>query len=180
MAGEKIIAKIKNNEFSRAELARIRINSMAKYNNGDDSAKKILDLIDLSKPIDEYILFMGFCPNADFENRLDLEWKEKGICRFDWEESEVQTNRFYEICAGDLVVLKKREKFGKTMNLYGFGRVNQIAHDEDNVRYFIMDWDKQDEIIEVPLMGCNSTVDVKSMENVEKQMPQEFFDWLKK
>jgi hypothetical protein len=31
---------------------------------------------------------------------------------------------------------------------------------------------------EVPLMACNSTVDIKLMSQVEEQMPEEFFEWL--
>ncbi len=177
MAHEKIIEKIKNNEFSHDELLRIRNNSLNKLEKGDESAQKILDLIGLSKPIDSYILFMGFCPDANFENRLDIEWKKEGICRFDWDKSKYQTARFERICAGYLVVLKKREKFGETMKLYGYGRVLQAKNDSNNVRYLEVDWSEQNEIIEVPLMGCNSTVDIKKMEDVEKQMPAEFFEW---
>jgi len=121
---------------------------------------------------------MGFCPGADFSRRLDTEWKEKGICRFDYLESEHQLEKFSTICKGDLVVLKKREKFGKTMKLYGHGRVSSIAYDKNNVRYLVMDWSPQEMIIEVPLMGCNSTVDVKSIEAVEDDMPEEFYKWL--
>lgn len=129
-------------------------------------------------PADQYILFMGFCPDADVNNRLDSEWKEKGICRFDWEESEVQMERFYNICAGDLVILKKREVFGKTMKLYGHGRVKSIAYDKDNKRYLLMEWDDQSEVIEVPLMACNSTVDIKAIEQVEEVMLESFWEWL--
>lgn len=41
-----------------------------------------------------------------------------------------------------------------------------------------MGWSVQDEIIEVPLMGCNSTVDIKSIEALEGGIPLEFFKWL--
>jgi len=76
------------------------------------------------------------------------------------------------------VILKKREKFGKTMKLYGHGRVEAISIDATEHRYLKMNWSKQNEVIEVPLMACNSTVDIKSMEQVEAQMPKEFFGWL--
>ncbi len=62
--------------------------------------------------------------------------------------------------------------------IYGHGRVSSIAYDENNVRYLVMDWSSQEEIIEVPLMGCNSTVDVKSIEAVEDEMSEEFYKWL--
>jgi hypothetical protein len=41
-----------------------------------------------------------------------------------------------------------------------------------------MDWSQQQTVIEVPLMGCNSTVDIRTTEQVESQMPPEFFDCL--
>jgi len=34
------------------------------------------------------------------------------------------------------------------------------------------------EVIEVPLMGCNATVNVVSAEKVEREMPEEFSQWL--
>lgn len=45
-----------------------------------DDAKIIIDAINLATPSDTEILFMGFCPDADIDNRLDIEWREKGIC----------------------------------------------------------------------------------------------------
>jgi hypothetical protein len=179
MKYQKAIERIRGNGMSRADLARLKTNAEKKLTAGDVEAKTVLDEIDNATPLDSYVLFMGFCPNADFSERLDIEWKAEGICRFDYLESEHQAERFNSICKGDLVVLKKREKFGKTMNLYGHGRVLSIAHDETNTRYFKMDWSAQDEVIEVPLMGCNSTVDVKSMAMIEREMPEEFYDWLK-
>lgn len=151
---------------------------MEKFKIGDADALEVMSAIDIAKPVDSYILFMGFCPGADFSERLDIEWKKKGICRFDYHESEHQVARFNSICAGDLVILKKREQFGKTMKLYGYGRVKDIAYDVENVRYLVMDWSAQTDIIEVPLMGANSTVDIKSMEIVEGEMPNEFYTWL--
>ena len=93
-------------------------------------------------------------------------------------ESEVQLERFCRICTGDLVVLKKREVFGVSMKLYGYGRVTKVCYDEENIRYLEVDWSEQDAIIEVPLMGCNSTVDIKSMADVEAEMPDQFFEWI--
>ena len=122
---------------------------------------------------------MGFCPGATIENRLDIEWKEKGICTFVFIESERQLEKFNDIFTGDLIVLKKIHQFGKTMQLFGHGRVKSWAYDEDGNRYLIMDWAPQDEIIEVPLMGCNSTVDIKTRDTVDSYMPTEFYEWLK-
>ncbi|UDM62124.1 hypothetical protein KIJ96_02365 [Pseudoalteromonas piscicida] len=170
--------QLKSGSLTRAQMAVLQENALRIFNKGDKDAKLILDAIPYSKPADTSILFMGFCPEADFSNRLDIFWKENGICRFDYLESEVQINRWYEVCAGDLLVLKKREQFGKTMKLYGFGRVTKICHDDENVRYFEVSWAEQSREIEVPLMGCNSTVDIKAMEMVEQEMPEAFWHWL--
>jgi hypothetical protein len=62
------------------------------------------------------------------------------------------------------MVFKKIEVFGVLMKLYGRGRVTKVCYDEESVRYLEVDWSNQEEIIKVPLMGCNSTVDIKSME----------------
>lgn len=178
MKYEKVIERIKSGEMSRAELTKLRRNAEDKHLSGDTDAEHVLAAISNATPVDSYILFMGFCPGADFRERRDTEWKEKGVCRFDYLESEHQLERFNTICKGDLVVLKKREEFGKTMKLYGHGRVSSIAYDENSVRYLLMDWSSQEKIIEVPLMGCNSTVDIKSIEAVEDAMPEEFYAWL--
>ena len=66
----------------------------------------VLDAINIAIPEDAYILFMGFCPGAEFNNRLDSDWKEQGVCRFDYGKSEHQVERFNTICTGDLVILK--------------------------------------------------------------------------
>lgn len=166
--------------MSRSDLTSLRANALQKFAKGDKEARLVLEAINLAKPTDSYVLFMGFSPDADFNNRLDIEWKAKGICRFDYLESTQQLERFKSICVGDLVVLKKREKFGETMKLFGYGRVKEVAYDERDIRYLVMNWADQSEIIEVPLMACNSTVDVRSIEAVEGEMPQEFWDWLGK
>lgn len=172
------IDQLRSGRLTRAQIANLQQNAQRILNQGDTDAQFVLDEIQYSKPADTSILFMGFCPAADFSNRLDIDWKEKGICRFDYLESEVQLNRWNEVCVGDLIVLKKREKFGKTMKLYGFGRVMKICLDKENIRYFEVSWDEQSEEIEVPLIGCNSTVDIKSMDLVEQEMPDEFWNWL--
>lgn len=179
MKYQKTIDNVNSGTMTRDDLAQLERNAKEKLAQGDVDAKDVLSAIELAKPADSYVLFMGFCPDADFGNRLDTEWKNRGICRFDYLESEHQVERFNSICAGDLVVLKKREVFGKSMKLYGHGRVKSIAYDENNIRYLIMDWSNQEEIIEVPLMACNSTVDIKSIEAVKGEMPDEFYQWLK-
>ena len=178
MKYDNVIKRVEEGNMSRSDLVKLKTNAENKYSSGDADAKHVLEAINNAKPTDSYILFMGFCPGADFSERLDTEWKNKGICRFDFLESEHQLERFNTICKGDLVVLKKREQFGKTMKLYGHGRVASVAYDENNIRYLNMEWSKQEYVIEVPLMGCNSTVDIKSIEAVEGEMPEEFYQWL--
>lgn len=178
MRYEKVLSRIRSGEMSRADLTGLRDNAIQKLAAGDVDAQAVISAINIAKPKDQYILFMGFCPGADFSERLDTEWKEKGICRFDYLESTPQLERFSRICIGDLVVLKKREQFGKTMKLYGHGRVTAVDYDDDSIRFLKVDWSSQDEVIEVPLMGCNSTVDIKNIETVESEMPEEFYRWL--
>lgn len=146
--------------------------------SGDFEAKLVIDEIDAAAPLDTNIVFMGFCPSADFNNRMDTAWKEKGICTFVHLDSEHQLERFNNIWTGDLIVLKKRHEFGKSMRLYGHGRVAGVKYDLKGNRYLEMNWADQDQVIEVPLMGCNSTVDVRTIEQVYAEMPKYFYDWL--
>lgn len=174
----KQLQAIKSGSMTRAELFKLRENALARADKGDDDALVISQAILLAKPKDAYVVFMGFCPGADFSRRQDVEWKQKGICTFHYLESKVQLNRFNEVLPGDLVVLKKRETFGETMSLYGHGRVTGIAYDEQGRRYLEMNWSDQETIIEVPLMGANSTIDVRDMARVVAEMPETFFSWL--
>lgn len=179
MKYEKQLELVRSGKMPRADLFNLHQKAAEKFRAGDDDAGILLEAINLASPSnDQYILFMGFCPGGKFDERQDIEWKEQGICTFDYHESEHQLERFNQICAGDLVVLKKREQFGKTMKLYGHGRVKAIAYDEKNHRYLKMEWAKQNTEIEVPLMGCNSTVDVRDIKTVENEMPQDFWEWL--
>ena len=45
--------------------------------------------------------------------------------------------------------------------------------------YFRVDWRVPKEFLIVPLMGCNSTVNPRSIENVEREMHEDFWAWLK-
>lgn len=174
----KVLERIRSGNMTRSELIALRDNALTKAEAGDRDAEQVVLAIGQAKPADSYVLFMGFCPGGDFNDRLDIEWKEQGICRFDYLESTQQLERFNSICVGDLVVLKKREQFGKTMKLFGHGRVKSTAYDENKIRYLVMDWSGQSEVIEVPLMGCNSTVDIRTIKAVEGEMPDEFWEWL--
>jgi hypothetical protein len=178
MKYENIISRIAQGLLSRSDLRDLRINAVSKFQAGDEEAREVLAAIDAGVPSDQYILFMGFCPDADINNRLDIEWKQRGVCEFTYYESAVQLERFNRVCAGDLVVLKKREKFGESMTLHGHGRVSRVEIDDQGHHALVMDWSEQNRVIEVPLMGCNSTVDTKSIAAVEAEMPPEFFNWL--
>lgn len=173
------LAKIRSKAYSRSELSRMRKNAEASLKKGHPDADAVIAAIDEAQPLDDFIVFMGFCPGATLENRLDLEWKEKGICTFVFLDSDLQLERFNSILPGDLIILKKRQIIGKTMRLFGHGRVTGVAYDEEGHRYLKMNWSAQEQVIEVPLMGCNYTVDVRSIEQVEAEMPAEFYDWLK-
>lgn len=178
MKHQKTIDKIRGSFYSRADLIKLRANAQALHERGDVDAAVVIAEIDGTSPIDKAMVFMGFCPGANFDNRLDIEWKEKGICTFTFLQSEQQLERFNDIWPSDLIVLKKRHQFGKTMLLYGHGRVTGVKYDQSQTRYLDVNWSKQDQIIEVPLMGCNSTVDIRTIKQVEEDMPPEFYSWL--
>lgn len=179
MKYQSTIEKIRAKQYKRAELVRMRANAASKLDQGDKDAQAVLDEIDSAQPTDDHIVFMGFCPGATLDNRLDIDWKKTGTCTFTFLDSEHQLERFNNIWPGDLIVLKKRQVFGKTMQLYGHGRVTGVKHDSQGNRYLLMNWSSQEQVIEVPLMGCNSTVDVRTIEQVEAKMPESFYTWLK-
>jgi hypothetical protein len=177
MKHQKTIDKIRSQQYTRLELVKLRSNAEAMHMRGDPDAHHVVDEIDKAVPKDKMMVFMGFCPAANFDNRLDIEWREKNICTFTFLESEQQLDRFNDIWPGDQIILKKRQTFGKTMLLYGHGRVIGIKYDQSN-RYLEMNWSSQDDVIEVPLMACNSTVDVRTLEQVAASMPPHFYTWL--
>lgn len=179
MKYQNLIDQIINGAFSRDELKIVEANAKRSSAVGKLGSEDILDALKRGKAKETYILFMGFCPGAKIENRLDTYWKEKEICRFDFLLSKSQLVRFENVYVDDLIILKKREKFGKTMKLYGHGRVKSIMYDQNGIRYFNMKWSKQHDIIEVPLLGANSTVDIRSMKRIQDEMPEEFFSWVK-
>ena len=133
--------------------------------------------IDINK-FKNQIVFFGFCPGADFSRRLDTRWKELGICEFQYFESKIQVKRFATIDIGDLIVLKKRQVIGKTMRVYGYGLVTGITKDDKGNRVLKVDWSSQEQVIEVPLMGCNATIDIRDIDKVRAEMPDAFFEWL--
>jgi hypothetical protein len=178
MRYQKQLDKVLSGTMSRAELVRLKQNAEKLVQEGGKDALAVLEAINNASPSDPYYVFMGFCPDADISNRLDTGWKQKGICRFDYLESEHQLVRFESVYAGDTIILKKREKFGVSMKLYGYGRVQSVEYDENDIRYLNVEWSDQEKVIEVPLMACNSTVDIKTIDQIEEAMPEEFFEWM--
>ena len=156
---------------------KLRANAVNKAQLGDPVAIAVLEAIATTglHTSDRKYIFMGFCPGADFQNRLDEKWMSEGICDFDFIESDQQQARFSEIMPGDTIILKKREKFGETMRLFSHGKVAEVV---ETGRKLKVDWHTAAETILVPLMACNSTVDMRSPENVETAMPPEFWSWL--
>lgn len=174
----KIIQKIQGSNLSRSDLDSIQKNARAALAKGDADAQTVIDAIGTAVPQDKYYIFMGFCPGADFSRRQDIRWREEGICDFFFYDSEHQIERFRSILPGDLIILKKIEKFGKTMKLFGHGRVVELLDTVSGDRLLKMAWSHQVEIIEVPLLACNETVNVKSPSQVDGVMPELFWDWV--
>lgn len=176
------IARVRNGEQTRSGLMKIKTNAEVFLSRGVADAQYLIDEINQTPlaPLQKEYVFMGFCPDADFRNRQDEKWMAEGFCKFDFLESEHQYRRFCDIHVGDVMILKKREKFGETMRLFGHGIVKRVVQSKATEKQYLrVDWFKPETEIEVPLMGCNSTVDIRSIDVVEKSMPPEFWDWLK-
>lgn len=182
---DPIIQKMVKGEFSRTDRIKIYENAKRalKENRDIDRAKKIINAYKSTAvpPLQEEYVFMGFCPGATLENRQDELWYADGICMFDWVSDPLQMKRFYDIQVGDIIVTKKREKFGETMMLSGHGKVRLLEEsNKTGKRYLRVDWIVPDEFLIVPLMGCHSTVNNRALEMVEDRMPEEFWEWLGK
>ena len=172
---QKILA---SNSLTRTELANYRDRILNMIEVADPHRAELMRAFDNATPSDSYLVFMGFCPGADFSHRQDLRWRQLGICEFEFDESEIQIRRFAGILVGDQIILKKREIIGKTMKLYGHGKVVGVDYTPEGRRFLRMDWAATDIVIKVPLMGCNSTVNLKKTSAVLKDMPSEFHAWL--
>ena len=64
MKYQKQLDRLNSGTMSRHELAVMKKNAKALVEKGDSDAVAILNAIDYSKPADDYILFMGFCPGV--------------------------------------------------------------------------------------------------------------------
>jgi hypothetical protein len=184
MSDDPIIQKIINGTMSRVQRLATYENAKRSLRLGKDieRAKQIMHVIDTVSvpPLQAEYVFMGFCPGASLENRQDELWYADGICEFDWVSDPIQMRRFYDIQVGDTIIAKKRERFGETMMISGHGKV--IKREESNrtgKRYFRVDWRVPKEFLIVPLIGCNSTVNTRTLKFVEETMPVVFWDWLR-
>jgi hypothetical protein len=182
----KIVARIMSGELSRSECLGIRDNALRilkapKTEEFRLQAEEVLRACDAYAPnqLSAHYNFMGFCPGADIKRRRDLMWKEKGICDFHFDESPAQLEKFAQQVPGDWIILKKRLSLkDQEMELFGFGKITRRREDDDGYVFFDMNWDKQSEVIVVPLMGCNATVNMRSLKQVEEAMSTDFWDWL--
>ena len=184
MSDDPIIQKIINGTMSRVDRLKIYENAKRSCDAGKDvdRAKRIMHVIDTVSvpPLQAEYVFMGFCPGASLENRQDELWYADGICEFDWVSDPIQMKRFYDIQVGDTIIAKKRERFGETMMISGHGKVTK--REESNrtgKRYFRVDWRIPKDFLIVPLIGCNSTVNTRTLKFVEETMPTDFWNWLR-
>lgn len=174
---DKILKIISEGKLSRAKLVTVREHAQQKIAKGDLDAWQVLKAVDAQAVPDlerEYA-FIGFCPGGDIKNRQDMDWIAKGQCVFNFVDSTHQLERFHKIMPGDTIILKKREQFGETMILSRHGKVKRVV---EPGRVLDVDWCQSDQVIEVPLMGANSTVDIRGIATVEKEMPEQFWSWI--
>jgi len=185
------IEKIMSGKCSRSEILRIResasilikaaIDKPTKKNEAKaKEAAEDLSACDghMPEPLSSQYNFMGFCPGADIKRRRDAVWREQGTCEFYFGDNEGQMTAFSLQVPGDWIILKKVQELDKTMTLYGFGKITKRFMDEKGFAYFDVNWNDQSEEILVPLMGCNSDINMKTLERVEKIMGKEFWDWI--
>jgi hypothetical protein len=177
MKYQKQLDAIKSGEKDRAWLASIKEKAEGLVAKGDAEAKLILDAIDDAQPSDRFYVFMGFCPDANLDNRLDREWKEEGICYYEDTSQEGQMDTFCSLHIGDKIILKKQNINKQIMTLHGHGRIVGIDRSNE-LPVMKMNWSDQEEIIEIPLMGMTRTVGKKTLEEIQGVVPEYFFQWL--
>jgi len=180
----ELVEKILSGRFTRTALLTMRENAIArlKKNPKDERAlevKEVIDTTQVPKLMKEYV-FMGFMPGADIDRAIDDKWYSEGVCTFDFYEDSNQTEDFYRILPGDIVITKKMLIATGEMEIYAFGYVTEcVDSPNSNKRWLKVDWQHPEEFMRVPLMGCTRTVNPKGLEMVEEKMPPEFWDWLR-
>jgi hypothetical protein len=184
MASEKIIFGILNGSIPRSERLQIYENAKDQIRKGLNAeiAREVMHVIDTTAvpPLQAEYVFMGYCPDAKLENRQDDIWIKDGICEYNWVSDAKQLSKFDQIMVGDTIILKKREIFGETMKIHAHGKITKRETSDITKKiYFRVDWRVPKEFLIVPLMACNSTVNPRSIENVERAMHEDFWAWLK-
>ncbi len=185
------IERIILGKCSRGEILRIRehasslikaaIDEPTKENEAKaKEASEALSTCDshMPEPLSSQYNFMGFCPGDDIKNREDTKWRDQSTCNFYFEEGKGQVTAFSLQVPGDWIVLKKAQEANETMALYGFGRITKRLMDEKGFIYFDVNWNEQSKKILVPLMGCHSNINMKTLERVEKIMDKVFWNWI--
>ena len=162
-------------------MLTIRDHARDLLNKGFEDALFLINLINETAvpELEAEYVFLGYCPGGDLERRLDDIWIADGICKFDFIESKHQHKLFNRIKKPDTIILKKRQEFGSTMRIHAFGKVNKVEEsDMTALTYLRVDWIKPRDFLEVPLMGCNSTVNSRTLKQVEDAMPKDFWAWM--
>jgi len=181
---ETLPEKIAAGEISRSKILALHRNLVDRLELVQgDKLRLANDLIAVIRttyvpPLQSEYLFMGYCPGADIRRRRDEIWIKDGFCNFAFVSSKHQVKNFFKVLPGDLVILKKREKFGKTMLIHAHGKVTSLESNKDGMRYLKVDWRQPQSPLEVPLMGCNSTVNFRTLRQVEDAQTDEFWKWL--
>ncbi len=147
---------------------------------GNRYAAGILRALTQSAQRDGRMVFMSFCPGGVLRNRVDQDWKTWGNCTFEFDGGDGQLETFNAIVEGDLVVLKKPQRIGETMQLYGQGRVREITVLSKSGNILHMDWVQNNAYAaEVPMLGCERAVTFVETSRLVEEMPQAFWDWLR-
>ena len=176
--------KIAAGEISRSKLLALHRNLVSRRDLIQGEKLETVDaLIDAIRntfvpPLQAEYLFMGYCPGADIRRRRDEIWIKDGFCNFAFVSSQHQVNNFFKVLPGDLIILKKREKFGKTMLIHAHGKVTSLQSNKEGMMYFKVDWIQPQAPLEISLMGCNSTVNFRTLRQVEDAQTDEFWNWL--
>ena len=181
---DSLQTKITAGEISRSKLLSLHRNLVDRRDLVQGDKQRTADaLIEVIRntfvpPLQSNYLFMGYCPGADIRRRRDEIWIKDGFCNFAFVSSQHQVNNFFKVLPGDLIILKKREKFGKTMLIHAHGKVTGLRLNKEGMRYLKVDWTQPQSPLEVSLMGCNSTVNFRSLRQVEDAQTDEFWKWL--
>lgn len=176
-----LVAKIRDG-MDRNSILKMRNNAITRLEKKpeDESALEVLRVIETTAPLRSEYIFMGFMPGADIDRAVDEKWYSEGVCTWEYYKDKNQTELFYKIFPGDVIITKKRMIQHQLMEVYAHGVVIETVNSRhSNRRYLKVDWVHDIEFLQVPLMGCNRTVNVRSLETVEESMPEEFWEWLK-